>query len=106
MVVKVKSFGLEQQKKILERYKNYFDKGMLQWVLPGHAMKNLIGECWDLSHILNKHKNLEMNEVLDNIRFDTLVDVKDNYNRLSQEDFYKWIVGELRRIDKETKQTL
>lgn len=99
MVVKIKNFNLEQQNKILERYKDYYNKNMLQWVLPGHAMKNLISECWDLSKILNKHKNLEMDNILDNIRFDTLVNVKDNYNRLSQEDFYKYIIEELRKLE-------
>ena len=95
MVVKITDFGKEQQIKILKRYNKYYKNDLLIWEVPPHEMKNLIGECWDLSRILNKHRKLDMGDVLNNIKHKTLEDVKEKYNQLSQEDFYKYIIGKL-----------
>lgn len=98
MVIKIKNFGLEQQSKILKRYNQYHNNKYNNWQFPNHIMKNIINETWDLSKVLNKHKKLEQDDILDNIKFKTLLDIKDKYNLLSQEDFYKYIVGKLRTL--------
>ena len=98
MVVKIKDFGLEQQAKILQRYNKYHDKKYNNWQLPNHEMKNLMVECWDLSKVLNKHKKLNQEEILNNVISKTLIEVKEKINTLSQQDFYKYVVEKLRKL--------
>lgn len=98
MGVKIKDFGREQQEKILKRYERYYNKNLQDWQMPSYMMKNIIGETWDLSKVLNKHKKEDVDSILNNVKFETLVDVKDKYNQLSQEDFYKYIVERLRAL--------
>ena len=93
-----KEFDLKHQKKILDRYDRYYNKSLNNWVMPSYIMNNIISETWDLSKVLNKHKKLNVDKVLHNVKFETLVDVKDKYNQLSQEDFYKYIVERLRAL--------
>lgn len=98
MVVTIKDFGKAQQEKILRRYERYYNKNLQDWQMPSYIMKNIIGETWDLSKVLTKHKKLDQENILNNVRFETLVDIKDKYNELSQEDFYKYIVERLRTL--------
>ena len=99
MVVKINNFDSKQQMKILKRHERYYNKNLQDWEIPNFMMKNIISETWDLSKVLTKHKNLDGDKVLNNIRFETLVDVKEKYNQLSQDDFYKYIVERLRALN-------
>lgn len=59
-MIKNIKFGIEHQQKLLKRYNKYYNKDKLRWEIPQHEMKNIIGECWDLSNKLNKFKKNDL----------------------------------------------